>query len=366
MPRRRHLDVTDPVPLPRLDAARLLALAGVLLAAFGMVVGEIYAIWISHVANGVITRNWLELIEAAAAGNLDGLRENFSVIADLTEKRGRTMNTHSHVAAFGLLALILALLQPWLSLADGARRRLALVFLAGAVLQVGGVYVSYYTSDRLLYVADAGALLLIGSLVGMLVGIWRSNRVAASAASPSVPVRERLLAQLVPASARFLVKSGLLLTLCGMAFGLYYAWQLVSVDEPAVYDAVQHAAAEVAAADVDAAAAEVTRFKRMQSKIAITGAAHSHAIEFGFLMLLLAFVQRYVMLADIWRLRWARVLAVGAWLLPVCVVLATRFGLRAAAFSDLFGGFVLAGLGAMAFGLVRYTGAADAVEGRSA
>ena len=104
----------------------------------------------------------------------------------------------------------------------------------------------------------------------------------------------------------------------------------------------------------------LTRFKRMQSKIAITAAAHSHAIELGFLMLLLAFVQRYVMLADAWRLRWARVLAIGAWILPVCVLLATRFGLRAAAFSDLFGGFVLAGLAAMAFGLVRHTGAADA------
>jgi hypothetical protein len=168
------------------------------------------------------------------------------------------------------------------------------------------------------------------------------------------------VAQLASASARFLVKSGLLLILAGMTFGLYYAWQLVSVDEPAVYDSVQRAAAALATADADTALGETTRFKRMQSKIAITAAAHSHAIELGFLMLLLAFVQRYVMLADAWRLRWARVLAIGAWILPVCVLLATRFGLRAAAFSDLFGGFVLAGLAAMAFGLVRHTGAADA------
>jgi hypothetical protein len=69
------------------------------------------------------------------------------------------------------------------------------------------------------------------------------------------------------------------------------------------------------------------------------------------------------MLAEIWRMRWARVLSVGAYLLPVCVYLATFYGLRAAAFSDLFGGFVLTALSAMAFGLIRYTGAADAAAG---
>jgi hypothetical protein len=357
--------VGDPAALPRFDAARLLALAGVLLVAFGIVVGEIYAIYISHVANAFINRHWLALIDAAGAGNLEALREHFSAIADLTEKRGRTMNSHSHVAAFGLLALALALLQPSLAFSDRARQRLAIVFLAGAVLQVGGVYVSYYTSDLLLYVADAGALLLIGSVVGMLAGLRKPPGLLAGSAGSSQPVHERLVTQLAPASAPFLVKSGLLLILAGMTFGLYYAWQLVSVDEPAVYDSVHRAATALAAADVDTAQSETTRFKRMQSKIAITAAAHSHAIEFGFLMLLLAFVQRYVMLADAWRLRWARVLAIGAWILPVCVLLATRFGLRAAAFSDLFGGFVLVGLGAMAFGLVRYTGAADAATERT-
>jgi hypothetical protein len=97
----------------------------------------------------------------------------------------------------------------------------------------------------------------------------------------------------------------------------------------------------------------------MQSKIGITAAAHSHAIEFGLIIILLAFIQRYVLLDDAWRLRWARVLAVGAYLLPVCVYLATMYGLRAAAFADLFGGMVMLGLIAMGYGIVRYTGAAD-------
>jgi hypothetical protein len=35
------------------------------------------------------------------------------------------------------------------------------------------------------------------------------------------------------------------------------------------------------------------------------------------------------------------------------------YGLRAAAFADLFGGMVMLGLIAMGYGIVRYTGAAD-------
>jgi len=50
-------------------------------------------------------------------------------------------------------------------------------------------------------------------------------------------------------------------------------------------------------------------------------------------MLLVAFVQRYVMLSERWQLLWARTVSVGAFMLPVCVYLATHYGLGAAAFS---------------------------------
>ena len=60
-----------------------------------------------------------------------------------------------------------------------------------------------------------------------------------------------------------------------------------------------------------------------------------------------------------WRLRWARVVTTGAYLLPVCVYLATLYGLRAAAFADISGGLVVVGLLAMAVGIVRYTGVVD-------
>ena len=342
-----------PVTFQRFDATRVLAIGGLLLVASGMVVGEIYAIYISHVANAIIGQNWTGVIEASARGDADQMQAHFSVISDLTEKRGRMMNSHSHLAAFGLLALVLALVQAYVELSARTRLRLAIVFLVGCLLQVTGIYVSYFTHAAMLYVADAGGLFLIVAVGGTCWGLRKKI-------STGLPSRELLGQSLRPAASRWLVKSGLLLTVLGMAFGLFYAWQLVSSDEPAVYASIEAAASSLVADDVAAATDGIGQFKRMQSKIAITAAAHSHAIEFGFLMLLLAFVQRYVMLSERWRLLWARTVSVGAFMLPVCVYLATHYGLRAAAFSDLFGAVVLVGLFAMAYGMIRHTGAVDA------
>lgn len=350
--------MTGTADFRRLEPARVLAIGGLLLVGVGMVVGEIYAIYISHVANAVIGRNWAGVIETAAGGDLAQMREHFAVILDLAEKRGRTMNSHSHLAAFGLLALVLALVQPWVELSARRRLQLVIVFFAGCLVQVAGVYVSYYTSQRLLYLSDVGGALLILAVAGTC---WGMRRAAAG-----LSMRDLVAAALAPPASRWLVKSGLLLTLLGMSFGLFYAWQLVSADEPAVYASIEGASASLAAGDANSAAAEIVRFKRAQSKIAITAAAHSHAIEFGFLMLLLAFVQRYVMLSERWRLHWARTVSVGAFMLPVCVYLATLYGLRAAAFSDIFGAVVLLGLAAMAYGMVRYSGAVDATPGGAA
>jgi hypothetical protein len=337
----------------RLDSARVLAVGGLLLAAFGMVVGEIYAIYISHVLNGIIGNNWVTVIEAAGRGDVQQLRESFSVIEDLAAKRGRTMHSHSHLAAYGLLALVLALIQARVDLGAPSRLYIAVAYLSGAMLQVLGNYVSYYAGDAFFLMSDAGALLLILAIAATLWGVR-------NILSDTPPDRVRLTSFLRPSASRYLVKSGLLLVVLGMIFGLYYAWQLVSVDEPGVYAAVEGAASRLADADSAEASDEIRQFKRMQSRIAITAAAHSHAIEFGFLMLLLAFVQRFIMLSEVWRLRWARTVSVGAFALPVCVYLATMYGLRAAAFSDLFGGIVLLGLSAMIFGMIRHTGAVDA------
>lgn len=351
--------MSDGMPtLPgRLDASRLLAFGGISLVLVGMLLGEIYAIYISHIANGVIKDHWAGVIEAASRTDTTMVKAHFSVIQDLSEKRARFMSTHSHMSAYGLLALALAFLQPALALGPRLKRGLAVVYLGGAVLQFGAVYLSYYVTPKVLYLSDFGALLLILAIGGNLYGLLQYRIVA----GPSISVLVR--AQLAPAASRFLLKAGVLLILAGMTFGLYYAWRLVSQDEPAVYDAISAAASSLAQGDNQAATDLVARFKATQSKIAITAAAHSHAIGFGFLIVLLAFIQRFVSLAEVWRLRWAQVLVTGAYLLPVSVYFATIYGLRAAAFADLFGGLMALGLLAMGVGVIRHTAVSDLQTG---
>ncbi len=339
--------------LARLDATRVLALGGIILIVVGMFVGEIYAIYISHVANGVIKQNWAALPEAVSLGDTELVHTLFAVIEDLAEKRGRTMNTHSHIGAFGLLAIALAFMQSLLSLTDQRKRQLAWLFLGGAVLQIGGVYLSYYVGAWVLNLSDLGALMVV-----VAVG-WTVAGLVANRPAMSTGLSDLVRSQLQPEASRFLLRAGLLLILFGMVFGLFYAWQLLSEDQPALHTAINAAIDRAGQHDVDAARDLIAQFKGLQSKIAITAAAHSHAIEFGLLMVLLAFVQRFVLFGERWRLRWARVLTTGAYLLPVCVYLATLYGLRAAAFADISGGLVVVGLLAMAVGIVRYTGVVD-------
>jgi len=339
--------------LARRDASRTFALAGLLLTISALLLGEIYAIYISHAANGLIRQHWAALVEASQAGRTGDIAAHFSAIFDLSGKRGTVMGTHSHMGSLGLLALALAVLQPVLPGSPGVRRRIAATFLCGAVLQFGCTYLSYYAGADLLYLADAGGMLVLGALLATFVLLVRPGN---ARGSPG-----QLLRALVrPAASRFLLRAGLLLIALGMIAGLIYSWRLVTHDEPAMYEAIARAAEAAGRGDAGSASESVTSFKGLQSTIAITAAAHSHAIELGFLMLLLGLLQSFVYLSESWRMRWAHIVALGAFFLPVCVFLATLYGLRAAAFADLSGGLVVLGLAGMSVGVIRRTGAADA------
>ncbi len=66
-------------------------------------------------------------------------------------------------------------------------------------------------------------------------------------------------------------------------------------------------------------------YGELQGDKAVKIAAHAHIIEFGFLAMILSFVQPYVSLSEEWKRRWAWVLLAGSVLLPVCVLFELRF-----------------------------------------
>jgi hypothetical protein len=114
-----------------------------------------------------------------------------------------------------------------------------------------------------------------------------------------------------------------------------------------------------AANQIPAAEGAVVQYGGLQAARAVHIAAHSHIIEFGMLAMLLAFIQPYVLLSDIWRRRWVAVLLAGSVILPVFVLLELRWGQVAGGIADAGGAMVIVALLGMLVGVIRYSGRAD-------
>jgi hypothetical protein len=330
-------------------AVRVLVFGGIALLALNMLLGEVFAVFVSHVANGEIRGRWLDVVAASRAGDWTAAQSAFDRIDVLLERRGRFMNTHSHAGAFGMLALAMALLQPLAVYSNRLQRTIAAAFVGGGLMQPLFVFVSLYTGTWAHGLSDVGGALVIGALAATLAGLVRG----------ALPAVERLRARLDYPSSRLLLRWGAALIVAGMAFGFYHAVRYTFEYEPRQFAMMD----EVLAATGDAArpdpGPQTQDYRKLQSKMAILTAAHSHAIEMGLIALLLAFVQGYVAFGARVRQACAWAFLLGATALPICIYNATIFGLRAAAFADLSGLVVLGAMLAMAVGMIRETGWRD-------
>jgi hypothetical protein len=80
---------------------------------------------------------------------------------------------HSHMIEFGLLAILLSFVQPYVFLNETWKRRWVQLLLAGSLILP--VFVLLELKIGLLAggIADVGGLMVIVSLTGMLVGVLR-------------------------------------------------------------------------------------------------------------------------------------------------------------------------------------------------
>src|SRR5437764_14019915 len=139
------MDISNsPTHLGPLSARRLLLLGGIGLILVGMLFGDIFAVFILHQNAGHVGEGLSAAAHAALAGDANRIPVIFQNIGGFLENRGTKVDTHVHMIDFGYLALMLALLQPWVALADAAKKRLAWIFLAGAWLLPVGVYLIHY------------------------------------------------------------------------------------------------------------------------------------------------------------------------------------------------------------------------------
>lgn len=354
---------SEPVANPSfapLSARRLLVMGGIALIAAGMLVGDLFAVFVLHQNAGRIGQHLTAAADAVAAENPQVALENFAAIGGRLENRGTKVDAHAHIIAFGYLALLLALAQPYLALSEAARRRLAKLFLAGAVLLPVSVFLIHYVGLEYSpleaigwasITADFGGFLVIVACAGYGVGLVRHLGSGGSADDP-------LLRDRSP-SARLLLAGGTLLILAGFLYGSYYAAAQLREHEgreSRILSAMVERAAEKNTAAEHQAIAD---YGMLQGEKAVAIAAHSHIIEFGLLAILMAFLQPYVMLSERWKQRWATLLLVGSVVLPVFVLAELRLGLVAGGIADFGGLLVIVALLGMLTGVVRYTGNMD-------
>lgn len=346
-----------------LSARRLLLLGGIGLILTGMILGDIFAVFVLHQNAARVAASLAAASHASLAGDRATVANYFQDVGGFLENRGTKVDTHAHMIAFGYLALMLALLAPWMTFSDNTRKRLAWLLLCGAGLlplcvflihYVGLAYSPFKSIGWASIFADLGGLFVIIALAGYFYGLAKHFL-----SGERVGVQDHLLAD-SSVAGRLLLAGGVFLVMLGFLHGSYYAAVDLYRHEALDYSILSQISAGAAGQNVAAVESGLVAYGRLQGDKAVNIAAHAHVIEFGLLSMLLAFFQPYVDLRDIWKPRWALVLLLGSLLLPVCVLLELKFGLIAGGLADIGGLLVIVALLAMWIGVLRYTGRLDA------
>jgi len=331
-----------------------------------MLFGDIFAVFVLPQNAAHVGASLAAAAHAALAGDHSAVLASFQDVGAFLENRGTKVDTHVHMIDFGYLALLLAILQPWIAFEEKAKRGFAWVFLAGAALLPVGVFLIHYvglaysplqTIGWASIFADFGGLLVILGTLGFLLGLVKHFRFHATA-----PVKDGLLSDR-SAAGRLLHSGGMVLVLAGFLHGAYYAGDDLYRHEALDSSILTEMAKAAAANDAGTVDRSLEAYGQLQGDKAVKIAAHAHIIEFGLLAMMLAFFQPYVRLRESWKLRWAYILILGSVLLPVCVLMELRYGLIAGGLADFGGLLVIVALLAMWTGIIRHTGQLDSQAG---
>jgi hypothetical protein len=346
----------------RLSARRLLVLGGIALIGIGMILGDIFAVFVLHQNAARVGASLTAAAHAAFAGDRGSVQASFTDGGSFLENRGTKVDAHVHMIEFGYLALLLAAMMPWVAFAEKTKRVVAWLFLVGAMLLSVGVFFIHYVGlvhspfkaiGWASIVADAGGVCVLFATAVYLAGLYSYFR-----GRPKVPVSDELFGAR-SATAQMLLAGGLVLILLGFAHGAYYAAVDLYRQEALDYSLLANMVTASASHDRPALDVALASYSKLQGDKAVKIAAHAHIIEFGLLAMILSFVQPYVSLSEEWKRRWAWVLLVGSVILPVCVLFELRFGLFAGGLADFGGVLVIAALVAMWVGISRYAGRMD-------
>jgi hypothetical protein len=168
---RRACPVEPELPKERTWERRVLLSGGTMLVLLGFIYGAWYAalnLYEHESREIVILKNILD-----QARGRDRVAASVNAYGLLQAEKAVQIAAHSHIIEFGLLAILLSFIQPFILLGQKWRRRWVIILLAGSAILPVFVLLELKVGLVAGGIADVGGLLVIVALVGMLVGILR-------------------------------------------------------------------------------------------------------------------------------------------------------------------------------------------------
>src|SRR5215813_11938101 len=107
---------TDVRTVAPMSASRILIFGGIALIAAGMLFGDIFAVFVLHQNGRRTGETLLAAAQAAAEQSPTRVTGAFTEVGGLLEDRGTKVDSHVHMTDAGYLALLLALIQPYVAL----------------------------------------------------------------------------------------------------------------------------------------------------------------------------------------------------------------------------------------------------------
>lgn len=154
-------------------AGRILLAGGLALVLLGFVHGAYYA-GVDLYRHEALDYSLLsQMTITAAAGNGAAIDRALAGYGQLGGEKAVNIAAHAHAIEFGLLAMLLAFFQPYVSLRESWKRSWAWVLLIGSLALPVFVLLELKLGLLAGGIADVGGLLVIVALLAMWIGMLR-------------------------------------------------------------------------------------------------------------------------------------------------------------------------------------------------
>jgi hypothetical protein len=161
------------LPEDRSWERRALLSGGTLLVLIGFLHGAWYAGTMLYEHEARETRILETMLNSASANDMTAAGRSVADYGALQAEKAVNIAAHSHIIEFGLLAILLSFVQPYVFLGAEWKRRWVTLLLAGSVILPAFVLLELRMGLVAGGIADIGGLMVIAALIGMLVGVLR-------------------------------------------------------------------------------------------------------------------------------------------------------------------------------------------------